>query len=45
MMDLLKKNITWHWSEECQRAFEELKKAILEEPVLALLNHTKSFEV
>ena len=26
LTDLLKKNRTWHWSEECQRAFEELKK-------------------
>ncbi|KAH9657886.1 Endonuclease [Citrus sinensis] len=42
---MLKKNRTWHWSEECQRAFEELKKAISEEPVLALPDHTKPFEV
>ena len=40
-----KKNRTWHWSEEWLRAFEELKKAILEELVLALLDHTKPFEV
>ena len=45
LTDLLKKNKTWHWSEKCQHAFEQLKKAILEEPVLALLDHTKPFEV
>ncbi|KAH9697420.1 Endonuclease [Citrus sinensis] len=45
LTDMLKKNRTWHWSEECQRAFEELKKAISEEPVLALPDHTKPFEV
>ncbi|KAH9753791.1 Endonuclease [Citrus sinensis] len=45
LTDMLKKNIMWHWSEECQRAFEELKKAISEEPVLALPDHTKPFEV
>ncbi|KAH9648298.1 Endonuclease [Citrus sinensis] len=45
LTDMLKKNRTWHWSEECQREFEELKRAILEEPVLAFLDHTKPFEV
>ena len=45
LIDLLKKNRTWHWSEECQHAFEELKKAIFENPVLILLNHTKPFEI
>ncbi|KAH9674643.1 Endonuclease [Citrus sinensis] len=45
LTDMLKKNRTWHWSEECQRAFEELKKAISEEPILDLPNHTKPFEV
>ena len=28
LTELLKKNRTWHWSKECQRAFGELKKAI-----------------
>ncbi|KAH9670463.1 Endonuclease [Citrus sinensis] len=45
LTDMLKKNRTWYWSEECQRAFEELKRAISEEPVLALPDHTKAFEV
>ena len=29
----------------CQQAFEDLKKAVTEEPVLALSDHTKVFEV
>ncbi|RVW49023.1 Retrovirus-related Pol polyprotein from transposon 17.6 [Vitis vinifera] len=29
----------------CQQAFENLKKTVTEKPVLALLNHTKVFEV
>ncbi|RVW96751.1 hypothetical protein CK203_026067 [Vitis vinifera] len=29
----------------CQQAFEDLKKAVIEEPVLALPDHTKVFEV
>ena len=31
--------------QKCQRAFEDLKKAMTQEPVLALLDHTKVFEV
>ena len=45
LTDLLKKNRTWHWSEECQHAFEELKKTIFENPVLVLSDHTKPFEI
>ena len=45
LTDLLKKNRTWHSSEEYQCAFEDLNNAISEELVLALLDHTKSFEV
>ena len=45
LTDLLKKNRTWHWSEECQHAFEELKKAINEDLVLVLPNHTKPFKI
>ena len=44
LTNMLKKNRLWHWSEECQRAFKELR-AISEEPVLAFLDHTKPFEV
>ena len=29
----------------CQQAFEDLKKVVIEEPVLALPGHTKVFEV
>ena len=45
LTDLLKKNRAWQWSDKCQQAFEELKKAISEEPVLVLPDHTKAFEV
>ncbi|RVX03453.1 Transposon Tf2-2 polyprotein [Vitis vinifera] len=33
------------WDGRCQQAFEDLKKAVTEEPVLALPDHTKVFEV
>lgn len=45
LIDLLKKKVQWRWCSECQRAFEDLKKAVTEEPVLALLDYSKPFEV
>ncbi|RVW22706.1 Transposon Tf2-2 polyprotein [Vitis vinifera] len=34
-----------NYYRRCQQAFEDLKKAVTEEPVLALPDHTKVFEV
>ncbi|KAJ4975992.1 hypothetical protein NE237_001098 [Protea cynaroides] len=45
LMDLLKKSTAWQWSDACQHAFEELKEAVTEEPVLALPDYGKPFEV
>ena len=45
LTDILKKSKAWTWDEKCQQAFEDLKKAIKEEPMLALPDHTKVFEV
>ncbi|RVW76388.1 Retrovirus-related Pol polyprotein from transposon 17.6 [Vitis vinifera] len=45
LTDLLKKNKAWEWDERCQQAFEDLKKVVTEELVLALLDHIKVFEV
>ncbi|GJY53363.1 putative nucleotidyltransferase, ribonuclease H [Tanacetum coccineum] len=45
LTDLLKKNQAWIWDEECQAAFESLKKAVIEEPVLRLLDVTMPFEL
>ncbi|RVX02487.1 Transposon Ty3-I Gag-Pol polyprotein [Vitis vinifera] len=36
---------TKEWDERCQQAFENLKKAVIDEPVLALPDRTKVFEV
>lgn len=33
------------WSKKCQEAFEGLKAALLEEPILALPDFSKMFEV
>ncbi|KAE8657632.1 hypothetical protein F3Y22_tig00116984pilonHSYRG00043 [Hibiscus syriacus] len=40
-----KKDKRWDWSPKCQSAFDELKLAMISEPVLVLPDHTKSFEV
>ncbi|KAK3040173.1 hypothetical protein RJ639_028423 [Escallonia herrerae] len=45
LTDLLKKGKTWEWSKRCQTAFEGLKEAVMEEPVLVLRDHAKVFEV
>ncbi|XP_057755441.1 uncharacterized protein LOC130974589 [Arachis stenosperma] len=45
LTDLLKKNHSWEWSKECQKAFDELKAGITEGLVLALPNYSKVFEV
>ncbi|KAJ0629961.1 putative nucleotidyltransferase, Ribonuclease H [Helianthus annuus] len=45
LTDLLKKNKAWDWDQRCQEAFEELKKAVMSEPVLALPDVSKPFEL
>ena len=37
---LLKKNMEFVWTEECQKAFDMLKKQFMEEPVLMMLDQT-----
>ena len=45
LTDLLKKGKTWDWSGHCQEAFEELKTAVSQEPVLALPDFSLPFEL
>jgi len=45
LTDLLKKNRVWNWSSKCQGAFEALKRAVTEEPVLVLPNFSKPYDV
>lgn len=42
---LLKKTKSWVWTELCQKVFKGLKAAVIEEPVLALPDFTKTFEL
>ena len=42
---LLRKDVTWEWSDAQQRAFEALKHALCEAPVLALPNFNRPFTI
>ena len=43
--DLLKKDQKFEWTEECQRAFDDLKKRFTEEPVLMMPDQTRPFQI
>uniref|UniRef100_A0A3Q7J5Y6 Reverse transcriptase/retrotransposon-derived protein RNase H-like domain-containing protein n=1 Tax=Solanum lycopersicum TaxID=4081 RepID=A0A3Q7J5Y6_SOLLC len=43
--NLLKKDTKWVWSERCQEAFQKLKEAIANEPMLKLPDFKLLFEV
>ncbi|KAK4382075.1 Retrovirus-related Pol polyprotein from transposon.6 [Sesamum angolense] len=45
MMDLLKKTETWDWTPQCQVAFDNLKRAMVTDPMLALSDMSKPFTV
>ncbi|XP_054805380.1 uncharacterized protein LOC129308324 [Prosopis cineraria] len=45
LTDLLKKNKSWLWSQDCQDAFEKLKQMVAQEPVMSLPDYSKPFEV
>jgi RNase H-like domain found in reverse transcriptase/Reverse transcriptase (RNA-dependent DNA polymerase) len=43
--NLLKKDKKFIWSEECQEAFDLLKKRFTEEPVIMMPDHSKPFQI
>ena len=45
LTELLKKGVSWEWIFECQKAFNELKIAMMKGLVLALPDISKPFEV
>ncbi|KAL0301589.1 UNVERIFIED_CONTAM: Retrovirus-related Pol polyprotein from transposon.6 [Sesamum radiatum] len=45
MTDLLKKTETWDWTPQCQVAFDNLKRTMVTDPVLALPDMSKPFTV
>ncbi len=42
---LLKQGAEFNWTDECQKAFEDVKHALSNAPVLALPDYSKPFEV
>ena len=42
---LLRKDVTWEWAAAQQRAFEALKHALCEAPLLALPTFNKPFTI
>ena len=43
--DLIKTGVKWHWGKVQQKAFEETKRLIINEPVLRQPDQTKQFKV
>jgi hypothetical protein len=43
--NLLKKDQKFEWTDDCQQAFDELKKRFTEEPVLMMPDQTKPFQI
>ena len=43
--NLLKKDIIFEWTKECQASFDLLKKRFSEEPVLMMPDQTKPFQI
>jgi len=43
--ELLKKDRKFDWTPECQSSFEEMKKRFTEEPVLAMPDHSRPFQI
>ena len=45
LIKFLNKGVTWKWTNKCQEAFDELKRAMMKGHVLALPDISKRFEV
>ena len=43
--DLLKKDKKFEWTNDCQKAFDNLKKCFTEEPVLIMPDQTRPFQI
>ena len=45
LIDLTKKNLAWHWTPQCQSAFDSLKSLFLSKPILHLSNLSFPFAI
>ena len=45
LTNLLKKNVSFNWSDSCQKAFEDIKYILANAPVLSAPNFSKQFKI
>ncbi|XP_062086152.1 uncharacterized protein LOC133792259 [Humulus lupulus] len=45
LTELLKKGVNWAWTDKCDEAFRCLKEAMIKDPILALPDVSKPFQV
>jgi hypothetical protein len=45
MMQLLKKDKKFEWTDKCEESFQELKKRLVSAPILTMLDVTKDFDI
>ncbi len=45
LSQLLRKEAEWQWTAECQQAFDELKRSLVEAPILKIADHKQPFHV
>jgi hypothetical protein len=43
--NLLRKDVAWNWSEECQKAFDTIKERLTHAPILRRPDNSRSFEL
>ena len=45
LTELLKKGVTWEWTNKCQKVFDELKITMMKRPILTVQDISKPFKV
>jgi hypothetical protein len=43
--NLLREDVAWNWSEECQKAFDTIKKKLTQAPILRRPDYNRPFEL
>ncbi len=43
--NLLRKNVEFHWSHECQFAFDQIKQYLTSEPILGIFDRSKPTKI
>jgi hypothetical protein len=43
--NLLRENVAWNWSEECQKAFDTIKEKPTHAPILRRPDYNRPFEL